>query len=53
MPNLGCSLNELYPTKSLLVTAPTDIPYDEIPGLAIVPYPCPEFPALETIVIPG
>ena len=39
--------------RSLLVTAPTDMPNDEMPGIPILPYPCPEFPALDIIVVPG
>ena len=52
LPNRGSPLNGPYPTKSLLVTAPTEIPNDEIPGMPMVPYPCPEFPALDIIVVP-
>ena len=53
LPNLGWSLKGPYPTNTLLVVAPTEIPNGDALGKPIVPYPCPEFPALEIIVIPG
>ena len=52
-PNLGWSLNGPYPTKTLLVVAPTEIPNGAELGIPIVPYPGPELPALVTIVTPG
>ena len=37
LPNLGSPLNVTYPTKSLFVTAPTEMPNYEMPGIPIVP----------------
>ena len=53
LPKRGWPANAPCPTNALLVAAPTVRTNGDAPGVPVVPYPCPELPALATTRTPG